>query len=462
MNVPFSRLGLLLGLLVLGELAVGLFHAPARWDAGYYLPLAHHVADGLVPYRDFPSHYPPGGSYLLALLGPEGTRSIEACRLVLYGAHLLQALLLVLVLRTLGHSRTHAFLLGVLLLTWVVAADGLHVKLEPFMGCYLMLGLLVVLRWPSVPGAFLGGLALGAALMVKQLSLLLIPALVVLVLTQSRTSRRNSWWRLACLLAAGALPFALFVLPHQLPFFGTLHQVMTYGADAGSFSAGGPGPLMLALTTGPVAMTVLPAMLVLGLACLLLDRSALNLGLLLGLLGASVPLLLRPSTHYVQVIAPWALLLVAQLTRHLAGRWTTRPEAAPMLSLLCCAPLATCLLLNLTGAYQQLLDRPLEVQKQAAAAILAALPGQEDVLILGGPWLHALTDLTPPGRYYKFASGLPEIQARADSASHVVAFTSSPDTRRTGAWLLGAGFQEHARVEGPEGAVLYTRSKAPR
>lgn len=456
-------LGIGLWMLLVWQLAAGLWSAPLNPDAGYYLPLARRVAAGEVPFRDFPSLYPPGAYYLFALLGQGGLASPLAIKGALVAVHLLNLILLALVLRRWGFERAETLCLAALGGLWTMRAEGVSVALEPLQNLYLLLALWACLG-RDLRSAAAAGLAVGCALLVKQYALLAIPGLLLVCLSASGKEEFAAvpawrrWMRPLTLLAMTGAPFLLFALltgQAPVPLF---RQLASYGGEAASYGVAGWKSLYLNLveTNGP-ALPLL-ASGILSLWLLWRQPSMLNLGLMALLAGSSAPLLVRSFPHYVQMAIPWSILVWARWSRAAtAPREGATADVAdsgearrPSLLIASGLLLLPVLIQGAVGSIADLRRRD-DLTQLAWARELPKLVAQvrglaaddpaalRDVTVMNGEWLYALTDCVPPQGDYHFYDATHVARRVADPPPLVVVTPGRYPLATLDGWLRQLG-----------------------
>lgn len=455
-------LGIGLWMLLVWQLAAGLWSAPLNPDAGYYLPLARRVAAGEVPFRDFPSLYPPAAYYLFALLSQGGLASPLAIKGALVAVHLLNLILLARVLRRWGFERTETLFLAALGGLWTMRAEGVSVALEPLQNLYLLLALWACLG-RDLRSAAAAGLAVGCALLVKQYALLAIPGLLLVCLSASSKEETAApawrrWMRPLTLLAMTGAPFLSFaVLTGQAPV-SLFRQLASYGGEAASYGVAGWKSLYLNLveTNGP-ALPLL-AVGILSLWLLWRQPSMLNLGLAALLAGSSAPLLVRSFPHYVQMAIPWSILVWARWSWAAAdsragagadvadGGEGRRPSLLIASGLL----LLPVLIQGTVGSIDDLRRRDDLIQRAWARelpSLVAQMRGlaaddpaaRRDVTVMNGEWLYALTDCVPPQGDYHFYDAAHVARRLADPPPLVVVTPGRYPLATLDGWLRQLG-----------------------
>lgn len=412
-------LGIGLWMLLVWQCAAALWAAPWNPDAGYYLPLARRVAAGEAPYRDFPSLYPPGAYYLLALLGQRGLSEPTVVKAALITVQLLNLALLATILRRWRFDRDTVLIYAALCGLWTMRAEGAFVALEPFQNLYLLLALLACLRGDS-RSYLAAGLAAGFALCVKQFALLALPGLLCVALHPPDPSDKSSstdrlpqrWLRPLMALVAVPIPFLTFALLTGQSPMELCRHLASYGGEAREYGVTGLKALYLNVveTNGPA--WPLLAFAALGVWLWLREPSWLNVGLLALLMGGAAPLYVRDFAHYVQMSIPWAVLIAARWSRAIGEDSTvTSNSGAARFS----PALATAGLLLLpvviqgtAQATRDLWQRPDQQQRALAVRLPQTLAQVRsmalddpalrlDVTVFNGEWLYPLANLRPPG-----------------------------------------------------------------
>jgi hypothetical protein len=400
-------------ILLLGQFAAGLLFAPPGHDGSYYLAQARYVSRGLTPVRDFPTPYAPGAYYLSAWVGEGRLADTFWGKVPMYLAHLANLILVYLILLRLGHRHVAALLGAVAFGLWVVACGGDRLFLEPFQNTFALLAfaLLICSRAPWV--CALAGLAAGGALMIKQLSLPLVPGLLILALAPSAAPGRpadRSWaGRLigaAAFLVCNGVPFLAYALLTRQDVVAAFLHLTSFGRQAGEYGNFGWREIYAGLVEHPAPglMPLYPSF-ALGAWCLVRERSWEAVALVALLAGGFLVLFVQPHVHYAQLCAPWGVLLMAEGLRNLG-----RPAEAGTAQRLALGTLV--LLWFLPGvvvatreSVRYFKHRPADQLKTIADQVASRLPSRDNVLIVNGPWLYLLDDITPPDREHGFIRG---------------------------------------------------------
>ena len=214
---------------------------PLERDEGEFAYQARLILQGEVPYQSAYNKKLPGVSYMYALGFLVFGDSARSIKLILLVANALAILLLFALARRLYGPRvalTAAAAYALLSLSASVLGHAGHAT--QFMNLFLLAGLyFLVLKDPPRWGwIFLAGLMLGAAVLMKQHALLIVPvALLFLTSPHEKTRRGRLFWLRAVVLGvAAALPYLLLlamVLSRGLLdrfFFWTIRYASEYQA----------------------------------------------------------------------------------------------------------------------------------------------------------------------------------------------------------------------------------------
>jgi len=472
---------------------VAAFFEPINPDAGYYVPLARQVLRGFAPYRDFPSPYAPGGFYLLALAGDAVLGDPRLLRAYIFVVQILNGALFLGLLRKLKIERIAALFWSTLFVLWTFLSDGVAIVLEPFATTFLLASALIFLGRPGWARLVAGGLAVGIALLVKQFALLVLPGLFLLGLFSASGSAqpnggmgggrnrfraghvRDTWWvRLLLLALSAATPYLVFAVVTGQSFPDNLLHLATFGGsapDSGlqmtSYETWGLKSAIRRVVFGGISYQVVVAALLAGSLLLALRPSRISLAIVVCFLGSLAQLYVRGYPHYLQFIIPWGVLILARLASVLGeviGESTSKKRHKHAVVLLTALPFATMPMSAVYYARDTYGSATLSEQKALSDAVSVILPNKTDVLVINGPWLYLLADLTPPERDFGF------LDAPSDdllqSASHVVLvegpFRIFPE-REAQRWIEASGFDTLAVIPGGDlEALVYHKLEVGR
>jgi hypothetical protein len=314
----------MLVLLVLGFWFTAALHFSLSPDSGYYLPAARSILDGLTPYADFFTPYTPGGYYLFALLGENLLGNPVAAKALLYCVHLFNAGLIYAILRKFGHDRVLSAFFSAVFAAWIITLDGRDIVLEPFQSMFLLLGFLAAIYRSGMVAIGLSGIAVGCALMAKQTSFISVPVFLLIAAVPSWVSRDNpetetvsiAVKRLVLYGVALAVPFTLFCILTGQNFLQTFVKVASFGARLTGYVGAEYGlyDIVRVMLGGELQGQMLLPLIGIAALVLILDPTRLNLSLIgLAALNFLPIIFVRGYGHYIQLIAPWGVLLMAQL-----------------------------------------------------------------------------------------------------------------------------------------------------
>lgn len=441
-----------------------------RYDEGYYLPMARAVWEGFVPFVDFPSHYPPLSYYMLAILGP-GVSTPVVVRLYLLLLAALCGALIFWILREEGNDVTHSSLLAVLFMAWTACLDTKWVALEVFQNLFLLASWLALVRWPTWKGIALGGIALGASLMVKQYALLAVPGLALLALS----ARHELPWRLSLaewrsglvrVFGFGlfmSLPFAVFVVLTGQDFLGLFWTLSTWGGEAVLYSR----PLTVSwlhqvqqdIMVGHSSALLFPAILMfIWWMWIRPNGRALALGTVL--VFSFLPQIIRGNPHNFALMVPWAVLVVSGFTREVATQLAEASEGAARQRIrewliaivtIVVVPLiihGTLFTIGFVTQKRFLVSTHAAVAKQ----IRAEIPNPEDVLVIFHPWMYLVADFRAPDNNYTWPDsfGWKNAAPMRDAARHVVLMPAEENDMAPGReFLLAGGMELFAEIPSP-------------
>ncbi len=437
--------------------AVAALYSPLNSDAGHYLSLAGHVLAGKVPYIDFPSAYAPGSYYVFSLIGEDGLASAVWSRAFLFAVHVLNAVLLFGVLRTLGHAAPPSAFLACVFALWVYAADGTAIVVEPLQNLFLLSALLAVLRLPGLAGAFVGGCLAGLALMMKQYALLSVPVLAAAAAApwwwrEAPPEGGRARWLGAAVFALGLpLPFLVFCVATGNDILETFRHVATFGGNAADYAGlkYNAHQAFITLTSGMRGQSLVVLVALIGLLSVYLRPSRRALLLLTLFLLNVLPLVfVRGYGHYVQLAAPWGICLAAEFARAAGAGFGDPKRGARLVALLVALPVLPIFAYNAVPTFRDMQQDRLGRQTDLAREIVARLPERDGVLVINAPWLYVLTQVRAPLLYYGFVLGAEGNDERLAAAKHVVLMPFRRfDQVEARDWIEAAGFVSFATLE---------------
>lgn len=420
--------------------------APVNSDAGFYIPHALLVLQGDVPYRDFPSGYPPGIYYLLALLGEEGLRSPITFKLLVCVVQLANSLLVYAVLRRLGNDRLLSSLFTACFAGLTLAAWGIAFQLEPFQNLFVLSALWLLLGDGHPARSVAAGLALGAALMIKQYAVFaILPLALVSVAPMTPTQasaaprlRGRSASQLVFLLAAVPVPYFLFIGLTQIDPVENLLHVATFGGAAGTYGAWGFERMFNTVAAGHVGRFLLPTLLL--AVWLTLRHPSWRLSVLsLGLALSVAPLYMRTFEYYLQPTLPWSIFIMAEFSRVVGRRFRDAAAVSTLSAVLITLPLLGIIWQGSKDSFDPFI--PLSAQIEVARELEQEIGSSQDVLVLNGSWLYTLTNFVPPLKDYSFNVNPATDEDRRATTRFAIIFGGSGPVRSVWAWLEEDGMQ---------------------
>lgn len=318
---------------VLFSMLTAVLYAPINADASYYLAVPRLVLDGCVPFRDFALSYTPLSFYMMCLPGFLFGDSFGVSMVFLYVVQIVNILLV----KKLCDSYT-----GSSLMSWTYAMlfglaslclDGQSYVLEPFVLLFGLSALLVLEtnKESRIAGIFAGFLCF-CSFMCKQYGLGFICLSVVWVALSAGKKGifvRNEVRLLAGFVIGMLLSLLLAVL-NRIP----LENVLTLaGSDYARHGIRG-------LVSGWMKLVfVLPALVLAAIVAVSNIKDTLKDKLLicsvLGMVGYSIPLLVRSYRHYLMLIVPFGVILIAAVAGLFKrDKWKTGFEFFVLLTLL--------------------------------------------------------------------------------------------------------------------------------
>ncbi len=378
-------------------------------DDAFYLEVAHLWTRGEPPYVAAFDVKPPGFFALLALVEAFVGPQWQALRAVAIGfAALAAAALYVLARNVVG--RPAAVLCAVLYpVVLEIFGDAAY---APLCALTILAFLAALSRLPLIMRAALAGLAIGAAITVKQTAALEALALIVVLISAADAPRRR--WRAAAVFAAAASLAPLGVLAYFAAigaFAPLLTDVVvlalarpTSAAESISFWQGLP---RLAYLMTPI----LPITLAAAFGLLRRDRArGAPIGALALWLAAAVVALIAQhaiSPYYLTpALAPLLLLAAVGLTTSTpaGGGW----REVAKLTLFGAVAIVAAAALRGERVVRHALARDDKATLAAASAILSTDPKPADRLFVvsRGGFIYGATGLDPPTPYAEWAQTL--------------------------------------------------------
>lgn len=434
--------------------SISLYCGPIDRNAGFYLPAARMVSEGLVPSVDFWNPYTPGGYYLYALLGERGLSSPLLCKLVTHATLAAFGVLIYATLTRLGQQLSLAVFFAAVFSVWIYSIGSWAVaSIDVLQALLVLLSFYCLCRWNGWQGAAVAGLVAGCSLMTKQYAVLSLPWLALFALAdypaQSNVGEASvagwNWRRCLAFVALVGAPFLLFTAVARQNPIELGQYFATWGGRATSHGwSHGLDAIAKNLTNSSATSMIIVAG-VMAVALLALRRSWLHL-ILAGLfLAGTFPLLVREFAGYAVHAAPWAIMIAAMLCHELSAFFSDRRLANTVLALAACLPL-----LQITGMGTLLQARmaatnTLGRQQQLAEAIQREIPSRENVFVINSWWLYYLADLQAPLRdYNQLDRPNIDIMAAARDAAEYIVYCHEKDKTLSHedvtAWIAEPGY----------------------
>lgn len=392
--------------------ALAILHYPLNDDAGYYLTAGRYIVEGLVPMRDFASHYSPGAYYLFAMLESINWGHGEAHRAFIYSLHYVNAALLYLLLIRVAQNKSVAAFYSLFFLVLVFSLDGQAIVLEPVQNFFIISALLSATGQGRQNGALLAGLLFGMALMAKQSSMFCFPALSYLVWANpgGREHCANSSGirlvraKMQMLLAVGAsVPFLVFVAANQLAFFHTFRELATFSGGAVGYVQAKYDvyDLINTLFVQAKGERLIVPFAVVGALLLIIQRDWRAIAVVLGLTLNLLPILMvRGYGHYVQLLALWGSVSMALLHTRVSSM--SRHAVGGFMMVFCLLFLFPAFVVTVVELRVIYASGEREGQVEAARLVTAEVDNVKDIMIVNAPWLYYLTPIVPPRRNLVF------------------------------------------------------------
>ncbi len=311
-------------------------------DAGYYIPVARDIADGLVPFRDFALDYTPLASYIFALpyrIAPQPPYEIFLGIQFLFLAA--GSLLLYRILETAGYSATLALFSGLFYFVGALASGGVYIALEPFSVAFGLAGLAACTMMPlRASTSFLAGMFCALAFLSKQYGLLFcFPAAAAICMRMDSARSRLSMMAVfvsGLTVATGAF-LGYYVLLKETSLNEILQMIM--GSSYVGWAKDKRVSLLTYLIGGITSLMLLTACGALfylgGLKVKDIwnkHQRVLTIGVT-GLAASALPLIVRHYEHYHIYSLPFLLLIVAAVLDECIARGTGRSGIVVIIAL---------------------------------------------------------------------------------------------------------------------------------
>jgi len=411
--------------------SISIYCGPIDRNAGFYLPAARMVSEGLIPSVDFWNPYTPGGYYLYALLGERGLSSPLICKLVTHATLAAFGFLIYATLTRLGQRVAESVFFAAAFSVWIYSIGSWAVaSIDVLEAMLVLLSFYCLCRWRSWQGGAVAGLIAGCALMTKQYAVLSLPWLALFALAEypafsnvgEATVARWSWRRGLSFVALVGAPFLVFTAVARQNPIELGQYFATWGGRATSHGwSHGLDAIAKNLTNSSATSLIIVAG-VMAVALLAWRRSWLHL-ILAGLFLAGVfPLLVREFGGYAIHAAPWAILIAATLCNELSALFPERRLANTVLALAACLPLLQIAGMGTLLQARMAATNSLARQQQLVEAIQQEIPTRENVYVINNWWLYYLADLQAPLRDYNQLDkpNIDIMAAARDAAEYII------------------------------------------
>jgi hypothetical protein len=401
-NLPLL---ILVPLLILSLLfwVLAAYLSPINPDAGYYLTAGKYIASGLVPFKDFPTSYSPGSYYIFAIGELLGSEFGLYQKTLIYCVHLFNGLLLSFILLQLRFNYKLAYLGGSLMILMTFTLDGQAIVLEPFQNLFLLLAILLATKGSGIKKAFVVGLLVGCALMIKQTSMLSIPIITAIVVFPSLLNLpaklngiRSKIYSLGLFCFGAALPFTFFCVFTEQSFIKIIFELITFSGNANSYvlQEYSPYEVINTFVNADGGERLLIPLVIMSFVLVIVSPKKLNLLFTAAFcINLMTIIFVRGYPHYIQLLAPWGILVLIALISEL--KISDKKMEGIILTLFVLpifSPVVhTCQLLRVKFEKKEL-----AAQKKLTLTVNSIIKNNEDTIVFGHPWLYYTSQITPP------------------------------------------------------------------
>lgn len=320
-------------IVVLFSMLTAILYAPINADASYYLAIPRLIMDGYAPFRDFALSYTPLSFYMMCLPRFLFGDSFGISMAFLYVAQIVNIFLVKRLCDRYTDSALMSWLYAMLFALASLCLDGQKYVLEPFVLMFGLSALLVLeTNRDSCIAVISAGLLCFCSFMCKQYGLGFICMSVVWVALNAGTNRIiiKTEVRLIAGFVIGMLLSLFLAALNRIP----IENIITLaGSDYARHGIRG-------LVSGWMKLIfVLPALLFAVVVAISNIKDALKDKVLicsvLGMAGYSIPLLVRSYRHYLLLIIPFGIMLIAAAAGLFKrDKWKSRFEFFVLLTLL--------------------------------------------------------------------------------------------------------------------------------
>lgn len=128
----------------------------------------------------------------------------------------------------------------------------------------------------------------------------------------------------------------------------------------------------------------------------------------------------RGYAHYLQLAAPWAILLAAELCRTAGERFVDSQSGERIMATAISLPIVPLLMLSAFQALKDFEQDMMAEQSAFAREIEGRLPEKDNVLIINADWLYLLANVNPPYLNYRFVQRPEDSQGILGAAEYAV------------------------------------------
>ena len=293
-------------------------------DSGFYLKIAHDLANGVSFYKDLNVAYTPLGMYIYSVLFEflpnPGFWILNSFVVIIY---ICNALLLNRILNNFMLDARLKLLLSLAYLIGFYILQGTHILLEQFVLLFQLLAVLLVLKWEKKNKRYLLwtiGCFCFCAFFTKQYGLSILPAIVYLIFKkQNRVLQLSSSYLNLALgfIFPFLMVFIYFTYYLNLPALDLLKRVAGIDVLAGEEVITGVNYSFNRFIESVLNFLIKAPLLILLIILLIKNRSWIKdikaIFLLLLILGGSMQLIFASYAHYYQLILPFGILLLGYI-----------------------------------------------------------------------------------------------------------------------------------------------------
>ncbi len=358
-------------------LFLGLLHAPVNPDAGYTLPTAAALAQGLLPFRDILLSHTTASLWIAAFIekvfGPQASYTAQLAPVIF--AELCILVLVARIAKQLTASPLAALWSAAVCACTMVLAEGIYHEYEPFMVLCGLGGIALVQQdRPHFGRLFIAGCLFGLAIIFKQYGVVFIPVGLLFFLKREMLSRAV----LGICSGAAVVCLLYYLFLWQISGLSAPELLNVLSLRAYEWRSDRFLPFLGSVLLLQPWILLLP---------FLVWRSALPLWLSGAIVLTLLPGIVRPYPHYLLIVAPFASIAFGLLLSCSQVLWQQFLAAAALIT--SCIPAAGL-------ALQLASQRPRAEQFAMAAAIQAKVPMEAQCMVIGDKSLTYLLHCKSP------------------------------------------------------------------